>query len=43
MGDDSVLAEEMRREADFFINVGRFTDEELDKISHPKDNNQNNI
>ena len=42
-GDESVVAEEMKREADLFINIGRFTDEQLDKISHiPEKNNPEN-
>lgn len=35
--DDSIMAEEMKREADLFINLARFTDEQLDKISHLKE------
>ncbi len=42
-GDDSVVAEEMKREADLFIDIGRFTNEQLDKISHiPEKNNPQN-
>ncbi len=33
-GDDSVTAEEMKREADLFVDIGRFTDEQFNKISH---------
>lgn len=35
-GDDSVTSEEMKREADLYINLGRFENKELDKISHIK-------
>ncbi len=38
-GDDSVMAEEMKREADLFIDIGRFTDDQLDKISHSPQKN----
>lgn len=34
LGDDSVTAEEMKREADLFVDIGRFTDEQFNKISH---------
>lgn len=33
-GDTSVTAEEMKREADIFIDVGRFTEEQLNKFTH---------
>ena len=35
-GDKSVTAVEMRREADMFIDLGRFSDDQLNKISHNK-------
>lgn len=35
-GDESVTSIEMRREADMYINLRRFDDSQLDKISHIK-------
>ena len=32
-GDETVTSEEMKREADFFINMSRFSDEDLNKFS----------
>lgn len=43
-GDNSVMAEEMKKEADLFIDIRRFSDDQLDKISHTiqlKNNNSN--
>ncbi len=33
-GDESVMAEEMKKEADLFINMRRFTDEQMNQITH---------
>lgn len=33
-GNSSVTAEEMKKESDIFIDIGRFTSEQLDKFSH---------
>ena len=33
-GDDSVTAEEMKRYADMFIDIGRFDNEQLNKFTH---------
>lgn len=33
-GDSSVTAEEMKRNADFFIDIGRLKEEELNKFTH---------
>ena len=41
-GDESVTAEEMKKEADMFINIGRFTDEQLNKFSHIPMNKEEN-
>jgi len=35
-GDESVTSIEMRREADMYINLGRFNTEQLNQISHIK-------
>lgn len=38
-GDESVTAEEMKKHADVFINIGRFTEEQLNQFTHiPKSN-----
>jgi uncharacterized protein (TIGR00288 family) len=34
MGNSSVTAEEMKRQADLFIDVGRFDEEQLNKFTH---------
>lgn len=34
MGNSSVTAEEMKRESDMFIDIRRFTDEQINKFSH---------
>jgi len=34
LGNSSVTAEEMKREADLFIDVGRFSEEQLNKFTH---------
>jgi uncharacterized LabA/DUF88 family protein len=34
MGNSGVTAEEMKRYADLFIDIGRFTDEQLNKFTH---------
>jgi len=36
LGDASVTAEEMKKESDMFIDIGRFNQEQLNKFSHEK-------
>lgn len=38
LGNSSVTAEEMKREADLFIDVGRFSEEQLNKFTHIPEN-----
>lgn len=41
-GDESVTAEEMKKYSDIFINLGRFTEDQIDKFSHiPKNKDKN--
>jgi len=42
-GDESVTAEEMKKYADMFINISRFTEEQLDKFSHFHRNKEEDV
>ena len=39
-GDSRVIAEEMKKYSDMFVDIGRFTKEELDKFTHIPEKNE---